>query len=158
MTRRHISFFIGEFFPPGLLSLSREESSSLLPGGGEGEWQCQGKAKSHISHPRFHLTPLMTPQWFPGVPAPFWHSAGQAFCLLMTTSPCRLCTICSFIPFVSTRVLFAHAVHPYHFHGILRQQAGTSLVVPWSRICLAMQGMQVRSLVGELRSHMSWSN
>ena len=30
---------------------------------------------------------------------------------------------------------------------------GTSLVVQWLRIHLAMQGIQVRSLVGELRSH-----
>ena len=34
---------------------------------------------------------------------------------------------------------------------------GTSLVVQWLRICLAMQGAQVQSLVGELRSHMLWS-
>ena len=31
---------------------------------------------------------------------------------------------------------------------------GTSLVVQWLRICLAMQGTRVQSLVGELRSHM----
>ena len=30
---------------------------------------------------------------------------------------------------------------------------GTSLVVQWLRTCLAMQGMRVWSLVGELRSH-----
>ena len=30
---------------------------------------------------------------------------------------------------------------------------GTSLVVQWLRICLAMQGTRVQSLVGELRSH-----
>ena len=29
----------------------------------------------------------------------------------------------------------------------------TSLVIWWFRICLAMQEMQVRALVGELRSH-----
>ena len=34
----------------------------------------------------------------------------------------------------------------------------TSLVVPWLRIHFAMQGMQVWSLVGELRSHMPWDN
>ena len=34
---------------------------------------------------------------------------------------------------------------------------GTSLVVPWLRLCLLMQGMQVWSLVGELRIlHASW--
>ena len=27
-------------------------------------------------------------------------------------------------------------------------------MVQWLRICLAMQGMQVRSLLGELRTHM----
>ena len=35
---------------------------------------------------------------------------------------------------------------------------GTSLVVQWSRICLAIQGTQVWSLVGEVRSHMLQSN
>ena len=35
---------------------------------------------------------------------------------------------------------------------------GTSLVVQWLRLCLAMQRMQVWTLVGELGSHMSWSN
>ena len=28
----------------------------------------------------------------------------------------------------------------------------------WLRICLAMQGTLVRSLVGELRSHVPWGN
>ena len=32
--------------------------------------------------------------------------------------------------------------------------AGTSLAVQWLRLCLAMQGVRVQSLVGELRSHM----
>ena len=35
---------------------------------------------------------------------------------------------------------------------------GTSLVVQWLRIRLPMQGMWVRSLVGELGSHMLQSN
>ena len=35
---------------------------------------------------------------------------------------------------------------------------GTSLVVQWLRICLPMQGTWVRSLVGELRSHMLRGN
>ena len=34
----------------------------------------------------------------------------------------------------------------------------TSLVVQWLRIQLAMQGMRVRFLIRELRSHMTWSN
>ena len=34
----------------------------------------------------------------------------------------------------------------------------TSLVVQWLRICLAMQGMLVRPLVGELRSQMPRGN
>ena len=34
-----------------------------------------------------------------------------------------------------------------------KDTAGTSLVVQWLRICLATQGTQVLSLVGELRSH-----
>ena len=35
-----------------------------------------------------------------------------------------------------------------------RSQAGTSLAVQWLRLCLPMQGLWVRSLVGKLRSHM----
>ena len=35
---------------------------------------------------------------------------------------------------------------------------GTSLVVRWLRICLLVQEMQVRSLVGELRSHVLQDN
>ena len=38
------------------------------------------------------------------------------------------------------------------------QQEGTSLVVQWLRICFAMQGMWVRSLVRELRFHMLQGN
>ena len=33
----------------------------------------------------------------------------------------------------------------------------TSLVAQWLRLCLPMQGVWVRSLVGELRSHMPHS-
>ena len=36
--------------------------------------------------------------------------------------------------------------------------SGTSLVVQWLRVSLAMQGTWVQSLVRELRSHMPWSN
>ena len=36
------------------------------------------------------------------------------------------------------------------------KQVGTSLVVQWLRLCLPMQGMRVRSLVGELGSHVPW--
>ena len=35
-----------------------------------------------------------------------------------------------------------------------KMNLGTSLVVQWLRICLPMQGTQVQSQVGELRSHM----
>ena len=35
---------------------------------------------------------------------------------------------------------------------------GPSLVVQWLGICLAMQGMQVQSLVRELNFHMPWGN
>ena len=42
--------------------------------------------------------------------------------------------------------------------GYKEKRGGTSLVVQQLRICLPMQGMQVRSLVRELRSHMRWSN
>ena len=34
--------------------------------------------------------------------------------------------------------------------------SGTSLVVQWLRICLAMQKTQVQPLVRELKSHMPW--
>ena len=37
-----------------------------------------------------------------------------------------------------------------------RQTVGASLVVQWLRICLPMQGTQVRSLVGKLRLYMLW--
>ena len=37
-------------------------------------------------------------------------------------------------------------------------RGGTSLVIQGLRIRPAIQGMRVRSLVGELRSHMPWSN
>ena len=36
-------------------------------------------------------------------------------------------------------------------------QTGTSLVVQWLRLCLPVQGVQVRSLVRKLRSHMPLS-
>ena len=39
-----------------------------------------------------------------------------------------------------------------------KKWAGTFLVVQWLRIHLPMQGMQVRSLVGELRSHVPRGN
>ena len=39
-----------------------------------------------------------------------------------------------------------------------RMKVPTSLVVQWLRICLAMQGSWVRSLVRELRTHMLWDN
>ena len=38
--------------------------------------------------------------------------------------------------------------------GHVKLNLGTSLVVQWLRICLSMQGVWVRSLVGELGSHM----
>ena len=39
----------------------------------------------------------------------------------------------------------------------LRSKMGTSLVVQWLTICLPMHGTGVRSLVWELRSHMTHS-
>ena len=44
------------------------------------------------------------------------------------------------------------------YHRSQNDIRGTSLVVQWLRICLAMQGTQVWSLVGELRSHRLRSN
>ena len=35
---------------------------------------------------------------------------------------------------------------------------GTCLVLQWLKICLPMQGTQVESLVGEIRSHMLWGD
>ena len=37
-----------------------------------------------------------------------------------------------------------------------KRRGGTWLVVHWLRVCLAMQGMQVQSLVKELGSHKLW--
>ena len=42
--------------------------------------------------------------------------------------------------------------------NILKGDIGTSLVVQWLRIHLPMQGTQVRSLVGEVKSHTPWVN
>ena len=42
----------------------------------------------------------------------------------------------------------------YAIKGVI--SLGTSLVAQLLRICLLMQGTWVRSLVGELRSHMPW--
>ena len=39
-----------------------------------------------------------------------------------------------------------------------KELPGTSLVLQWLRICLPMQGTQVQTLVGNLRSHMLGSN
>ena len=44
-------------------------------------------------------------------------------------------------------------LHKTHVKNLL---PGTSLVVQWLRILLLMQGTRVLSLVGELRSHMTW--
>ena len=41
------------------------------------------------------------------------------------------------------------------FLSLQKVLLGTSLVVQWLRIYLAMQGMWVQSLVGEVRFHMS---
>ena len=46
----------------------------------------------------------------------------------------------------------------FRYSAIGRENVGTSLVVQWLRILSAMKGMWVWSLVGELRSHMAWSN
>jgi len=35
----------------------------------------------------------------------------------------------------------------------LKKQGGLALLVQWLKICLAVQGMQIRFLVGGLRSH-----
>ena len=45
-----------------------------------------------------------------------------------------------------------------HDWGTEMDWTETSMGVPWLRICLPMQGTQVRSLVGELRFHVQWSN
>ena len=39
---------------------------------------------------------------------------------------------------------------------INKKREGTSLVVQWLRLRLPMKGVQVRTLVRELRSHMPW--
>ena len=45
----------------------------------------------------------------------------------------------------------SHLLHANPFL-LLLEQVVTSLVVQWLRICLAMQGTQVQSLLRELRS------
>ena len=45
-----------------------------------------------------------------------------------------------------------------HFNSQQRQCGGTSLVVQWVRICLAMQRTQIWYVVGELWFHMPWGN
>ena len=45
-----------------------------------------------------------------------------------------------------------------HVFPSIQITAGTYLVVQWLRICLAMQGIGVGSLVGKLRPHMPQSN
>ena len=42
---------------------------------------------------------------------------------------------------------------PIYFINTIKNICGTSLVVQWLEVCLAMQGMCVPSLVVELRSH-----
>ena len=42
------------------------------------------------------------------------------------------------------------------YYSLKFQKSGTSLAIQWLRILLPMQGTWVRSLVGELRSHMLW--
>lgn len=39
----------------------------------------------------------------------------------------------------------------------IKNKMGTSLRIQWLRICLSIQERQVRSLSGEIRSHMQWS-
>ena len=74
------------------------------------------------------------------------------------------------ISFSSNKVVWPRSKHFFIFPKVLKANVfaesyfkrssgqGTSLVVQWLRIRLQMQGTRVRSLVGELRSHMPWSN
>ena len=39
---------------------------------------------------------------------------------------------------------------------LIKRRRGTSPAALWLRLCLPMQGTRVRSLVGELRPHMTW--
>jgi len=52
----------------------------------------------------------------------------------------------------------SHKIYFKKLNKIKSLLIGTSLVVQWLRICLPMQGIQVRSLVGEPRSHMLQGN
>ena len=47
--------------------------------------------------------------------------------------------------------------HPPAPNATKTQQTRTAMVVQWFRICPAMQGMWVRSLIGELRFHVQQS-
>ena len=55
-------------------------------------------------------------------------------------------------------VYLSHKIFFKKLNKIKSLLIGTSLVVQWLRICLPMQGIQVRSLVGEQRSHVLQGN
>ena len=48
--------------------------------------------------------------------------------------------------------------NPLNHYNLSQRNRGTSLVVLWLGICLPMQGMWVRPLIRELRSHMPEGN
>ena len=79
-----------------------------------------------------------------------WFQIGKAVRQGCALSPCLLNLYAEYI-MRNTGLEEAQA-------GIKIARTGTSLMVQWLRICLAMQRTWVQSLVGELRSHMPQSN
>ena len=67
---------------------------------------------------------------------------------------------CSYCRFPTIPPLpFGNLCHPRANEKVLKKktlQFGTSLAVQWFGTCLAMQGMWVQFLAGELRSHVLW--
>ena len=53
---------------------------------------------------------------------------------------------------------YPHSLCPSFTAAVKCLLTGTCLVVQWLGVHLAMKGMQVQSLVGELRSYILWNN
>ena len=98
-----------------------------------------------------------TPVFFPG------ESHGQRSLMGYSSWGCRvglnwrdLAQHHYFWDWQQLHVLFP-PLYPKLFSSNLKTILGTSLVVQWLRLCLPMQGVQVQSLVRELRFNMSCS-
>ena len=72
--------------------------------------------------------------------------------------PSRLSSLLSGSALLACYLVAGHKPRSGQFQGVKPETEGTPLVVPWLRTCHGVQGMWVRSLIRELRSHMPWSN